>query len=381
MKRIPLSVPNLSGNAMKYVREAIETEWVSTGGAFIDEFESKVSEMNGAYCVACQSGTAAIHLSLVMAGVKRDEYVIAPTLTFIAAINPIHYLGANPIFFDCDDSLTLDAKKLEGFLASCEKRTDGTYYEGKRIGAIVVVHVFGNLGDMDSIMKLSTEYMIPVVEDATEALGSFDEKGRMAGTIAHFGAYSFNGNKIITTGGGGMIVTKDEEMAKRARYLSTQAKDDPLYYRHEDVGFNYRMTNLQAALGLSQMEVLPGFLETKRGNYELYQRELDGVEGLRLLPFREGTSPNYWFYALYIESSFPYSRDELLLELKARGIETRPIWGLIHEQTPYKDALHIDIEKAKDYYEHVLNLPCSTNLTKEDLLTVTEALKELSHDR
>lgn len=382
-KFIPLSVPNLKGNELKYVTHAVETEWVSTGGPYINEFEEKIAEY--AKCkgaVSCQNGTAGLHTALIVCDVTKGDEVIVPTLTFIAAVNPVRYVGAEPIFMDCDDSLTMDIDKLRAF---CEKEC--VFEEDKLINkttkkhikAILVVHVFGNIADMSSIMEIAHTFNLKVIEDATEAIGTYyisgKYKGKHAGTIGDIGVYSFNGNKIMTTGGGGMMVSDNEDLLFRAKHLTTQAKSDELYYTHDEIGFNYRMTNLQAALGLAQLEQLEDFIITKKRNYDYYKKELNGVYGLRILDFKEDIRPNYWFYGLYIEDSFKLNRDELISYLASHKIQTRPIWGLINEQGPYLNALGYEIEKAKDYLKHVVNIPCSSNLSVEDVFIVIDCLK------
>lgn len=381
---IPLSVPNLKGNELRYVTDAIQTEWVSTGGAYITKLEQAIADYVGVReVVALQSGTAGLHLSLQMAGVEIGDAVIVPTLTFIAAVNPVRYLGAEPIFMDCDDSLCLDLNKLEQFCEQeCEQGAQGLIHRksGKTIRALLTVHVFGNMPDMERLMDIAEKYRLMIIEDATEALGSRIEKGRYAGnyagTIGDFGVYSFNGNKIITTGGGGAVVSKHPDKLQTLRYLSTQAKDDELYYIHDHIGYNYRMTNLQAAVGLAQMEQLDQFIETKKQNYEHYQKRIEAVEGLSLLSFRSDIRPNYWFYSLYIHNDYPKNRDELIRYLAEHRVQTRPIWGLIHEQKPYRSCETYQIEKAKEYYRHILNIPCSTNLSGEEVKRVAELLSE-----
>ncbi|CZR09134.1 perosamine synthetase [Trichococcus flocculiformis] len=380
---IPLSVPNLKGNELEYVIDAVKTEWVSTGGSYINQFEEKIADFVGVNeAVAVQSGTAALHLSLMEAGVTYGEEVIAPTLTFIAAVNPIRYCGAEPVFMDCDDSLCMDPVKLEKFLreeCSFQNGIVTNRLSGKRIRAIVIVHVFGNLADMAEILRIADEFQLKVIEDATEALGSVYTEGELtgmhAGTLAHYGAYSFNGNKIMTTGGGGMIVARDQNELHHMRYLSTQAKDNPTNFIHGDVGYNYRMTNLQGALGLGQVEQLDTFVTTKKVNYELYRDLLKDNKEVELLPFREGTAPNYWFYALFIKGN----RDiqAIMDALQEKQIQTRPIWGLIHEQKPYQGTQAYEVEKAIHYAQHVINIPCSTNLTEEDVRYVVSCLNDL----
>lgn len=380
---IPLSVPNFEGNELKYVTDAVAQGWVSTGGAYINKMEEMLADfVKVPKAVACQSGTAALHLSLMECGVQPGELVIAPTLTFIAAVNPIHYAGAEPVFMDCDDSLCMDPDKLEEFCKNeCSLTKDGLLHNatGKRIRAMVVVHVFGNMADMERIMDIATEYQLKVIEDATEALGTYyvagRYKGKYAGTIGDFGAYSFNGNKIITTGGGGMVVSNNVEALNHIQYISTQAKDDPLFYIHDEVGYNYRMTNVQAAIGVAQMEELVEFIERKNRNYDIYQRELEGFEKGKLKSFRTDIVSNKWFYALQLFDE-KINMKELVNKLGDAGVQTRTIWGLIHEQKPYRNCIVYQIEKAKMYSECILNIPCSTNLKDEEIIEVCAVLRK-----
>ncbi|MBB6625561.1 LegC family aminotransferase [Clostridium gasigenes] len=385
-KFIPLSVPNLKGNELKYVVDAVEKEWVSTGGSYINDFEKNISKyLNVDEAVACQSGTAGLHLALILSGVTSENEVIVPTLTFIAAVNPVKYVGADPIFMDCDDTLTMDVEKLKEFCeVECEfidnKLINKT--TGKHIKAIVVVHVFGNIANMEEIMTISKKYNLMVIEDATEALGtkyiSGKYDGKYAGTIGDFGVYSFNGNKIITTGGGGMMVSTNPELLKKAKYLSTQAKDDELYYIHGEIGYNYRMTNLQAALGVAQLEQLDKFIKIKKDNYNLYKKGIQNIDGINILDFNGDINPNYWFYSLIIDSEiYPLNIDEAIKYLQSKGIQTRPIWNLIHNQIPYKNSRAYKIEKAQYYLNHILNIPCSSNLTTEDVNYVLSILKNI----
>lgn len=381
---IPISVPNLAGNEKKYVLKAIEETWVSTGGAYITEFENRLAAfLNVENVAACQSGTSALHISLIECGVQPNDVVIVPTLTFIAAVNPILYQFAEPVFMDCDDSLCIDPDKLKEFCnKECEFNGGKLTYKGKHVKAIVVVHIFGNMADMENIMDTAKKYNLKVIEDATEALGTYYVSGRYAGkyagTIGDFGAFSFNGNKIITTGGGGAVTARDYKMVDHMRYLTTQAKDDPHYYVHNEIGFNYRMTNLQAALGVAQAEQLSGFIKRKHRNYELYQEMFDGFKQCRLLPFRENTDANMWFYSLEINRKWIHvTIKEIIMALENKGIQTRAIWGLIHEQVPYKSYFAYKIEKAPYYGSNILNIPCSTNLTNNDVRFVCDEIKAL----
>lgn len=382
---VPLSIPNFEGNERKYVDDALDQGWVSTGGAYITELEEKLAEfLQVKKTAAVQSGTSALHLSLIACGVQPGDMVIVPTLTFIAAVNPVRYQFAEPVFMDCDDSLCMDPLKLRRFCENECATEDGQLKHratGKTVKAIVVVHVFGNMADMEAIMDIAQEFHLKVIEDATEALGTQYTKGRyagkFAGTIGDFGAYSFNGNKIITTGGGGAVTAKDPTEVEHLKYLSTQAKDDPHFYIHNEVGYNYRMTNLQAALGVAQMEELPEFIHRKQKNYGLYQQLLQEFSGGTLLSFREGTSSNQWFYSLKLDMEKLQGKNmrDVITTLQERGVQTRAIWGLIHEQLPYQDAIAYEMEKAPYYSSCILNIPSSTQITDDDIRFVVEQIK------
>lgn len=373
---IPLSIPNFEGNEKKYVDDAVDQGWVSTGGAYITTLEDKLAKYIGSDDVAaCQSGTSGLHLALVETGVFPGDMVIVPTLTFIAAVNPVRYQFAEPIFMDCDDSLCMDPIKLRDFCEKeCVLENDRLIHNktGKTIKAIIVVHVFGNMADMESIMDIAKCYHLKVIEDATEALGTKYTSGRFAGkfagTIGDFGIFSFNGNKIITTGGGGAITARDAETVKHIRYLSTQAKDDVHYYIHNEVGYNYRMTNVQAAIGVAQMECIEEFVNRKQKNYEKYKAIFENFPYVQLLDFRKGISSNKWFYSIRIDRTMVnVSMRNIITDLEGRRIQTRAIWGLIHQQKPYVDAEAYRIKKAIEYSDSVLNIPCSTQLIEEEI--------------
>lgn len=373
-KDIPLSVPNLNMNIVDNLRECIETGWVSTGGRFIAEFEERFARYVGVEsAVSVQSGTAGLHLALRALGIGPGDHVIVPTLTFVAAVAPVLYQGATPVFMDCDDTLCMDASKLEEYL----KNNPG------KAKAIIVVHLFGNMANMEKIMELAREYDLKVIEDATEALGTYVTegryKGRHAGTIGDIGVYSFNANKIVTTGGGGMIVSQNREWLEYMRHLSITAKTDSLYFVHDEVGYNYRMLNIQAALGVSQMDELESFVKTKISNYELYRQKLSAVNGIQILPFRQDTRANHWFYSLLIDARIlGMNRDELMKRLIGEGIQCRPVWKLIHTLEPYKQYEAYRIEDAPFYESHILNVPCSTSLKNEDVEYVCKKIKEMA---
>ncbi len=388
MKTIPLSVPNLGIDILDNLKECITTGWISSGGPFITSFEESLADyLNVKEVVGVQSGTEALHLIYQYYDFKDCE-VICPTVTFIASVNPLLYVSSNPIFMDCDDTLNMDLDKLEDF---CFENCD--FINGKLINkktkrhvkGIVIVHVFGNPIDMERVMDIASLYNLIVVEDAAEALGSYYTKGRykgkFAGTIGHAGVISFNANKIITTGGGGMIISSDERLLEKVRYWSVQSKTDPLYFTHDELGYNFRMLNLNAALGVSQLSSLEDFIEIKHDNYKLYQKQLSGIRGLKLLSFNKDARCNEWFYSVIVDARvYKETRDELLMRLNDNKIQTRPLWGLMHEQKHLRNFETYQIEKAYYYRDHLLNIPCSTNLTITDINTVLDLLDKEANE-
>ena len=381
---IPLSVPNFCGNERKYVDEALEGAWVSTSGAKVGEMEECIAKYVGMpQAVCCASGSAALHLAALTAGVKPGDEVIVPALTFIASVNPTtRYVGAQPVFFGCDETATMDPDAVEDFCANqCELKADGLYNKrtGARVSALVLVHVFGNMADMPRFLRIAKDYKLTLIEDAAEALGTkYTEgplAGKFAGTMGDVGAYSFNGNKIITTGTGGTLVSNHPEWTARAKHLSTQAKTDLLQFKHDEVGYNYRMTNIDACLGLAQMELLEDFIEHKTARYEQYKAALDGVKGFSMLPFREGTRSNHWFYSLLLPDRL--ERDDVIARLQAQGIQTRPVWSLINEQCDYGSCETHAMDVAREYRRRIVNIPCSTDLTEAQCARVIEAVLAL----
>ena len=378
---IPLSVPNIKANEVKYVTEALQSGWVSSAGPYVGKFENSLSKyVNSAGAVSCQNGTSGLHLALRVVGVNSNDLVLAPTLTFIAAINPIKYLGADPVFIDCDDSLCIDPIKMEAYITNeCEFTQNVLIHkESKReIKAIMVVHVFGNIANMEKIMHVAAQFNLKVIEDATEALGSYYTSGiykdKHAGTIGDVGIYSFNGNKIITTGGGGMLVSNNLNYLKKAKYLSTQAKDDELLFIHNEIGYNYRMTNIQAAIGLAQLEELENFIQIKKQNYNLYNKLLKTID-FRLIKFNDNIRPNYWFFSLDLKANS--NLIDLINFFEDNKIQTRPIWRLIHKQKPYNHLSRSTIKNADYYEKNVINLPCSSNLSSEEVRYVFSVLKQ-----
>ncbi len=381
---IPLSVPSIIGNEWKYVKECLDTEWVSSAGKYVDLFEQKVSEYTGSkFAIACVNGTSALHISLIIAGVQPNDEVIIPTLTFIAPVNAVRYCNAFPVFMDSDDFYNIDTEKTIEFIRNETIFKEGVTYNKvtkRKISAIIPVHVFGNAVDLNELYKICKERNIKIVEDATESLGTIYTKGdfsrKHTGTIGDFGCISFNGNKIITTGGGGMILTDNEENANKAKYLTTQAKDDEINYIHNDIGYNYRLTNIQAAIGVAQLEQLPNYLKIKKQNFNFYKNEINAINGLKLKDTPEYSENNYWMYALQIfENEYSENRDELLNRLSKNNIQTRPLWYPNHLQKPYLKEFNYKIEKTKLLYKQTLNIPCSVNLKRENISKIIELLK------
>ena len=380
---IPLSVPTLKGNELKYVKECIDTEWVSSAGKYVELFEQKIAEYTGSkYAVACVNGTAAIQVSLRLAGVKPSDEVIVSTLTFIASVNAITCNNATPIFMDADKYYNLDSEKTIEFIKNETVYKNGFTYNkntDKKISAILPVHVWGNACWLDELIELCEERNIAVVEDACESLGTIYNSGKYSGkhtgTIGKMGCLSFNGNKIITTGGGGMILTDDEALAEKAKYLTTQAKDDSIRYVHDEIGYNFRLTNIQAALGMAQLEQLPKILKRKKEIYDFYHKEIEKIDGLSLSKVPDYADNNHWLNLLQIDNSnYSEDREELMKRLEDNGIQTRPVWKLNHEQKPYKEYQNYKNENANKLVAKSLCLPSSSNLTNENIEKIINQL-------
>ncbi|MBX3096499.1 MAG: LegC family aminotransferase [Fimbriimonadaceae bacterium] len=374
---IPLSVPNISGNEWRYVKSALDDGWVSTAGPFVDRFEREfAAAAKVPHAVAVMNGTAALHLCLKMVGVTSGDLVVTTPLTFIAPVNAIHYCGAAPKFIDVDPTVwQMDPHQTVRYLREeCEPRENGTFDKttGQRVAAIMPVHILGHPVDMDPILEIAHELGIPVIEDATESLGAW-YKGKPVGTLGTFGCFSFNGNKLVTTGGGGMITTNDPELAKRAKYLSNTAKDEPIEFVHGEVGYNYRLTNLQAAMGVAQIEQLTAFLQRKREVFEVYNHAFADLEGFRPMPEADWCRSACWLYTALFA---PESRT-LLHALAEEGIQTRPLWQPIHKSPAYPTFNALTFPETERIAQQALSLPCSTHITEEQVNRVVEAVRRV----
>jgi perosamine synthetase len=372
-----LSGPNMGGNELKYVTDCIETGWVSSVGSYVDQFEKMSAEFAGTkYAVATSSGTTALHICLILAEVGQNDMVIAPNITFIATLNAIKYTGASPILIDTDTAnWQMDLNILETFLQNETEQKDGVCYHkatGKRIPVIMPVHVLGNMCDMDRLCAIAKKYNVIIIEDSTEALGSY-YKGKHAGGFGLLGTFSYNGNKIITTGGGGMIVTNDEALAKKAKHLTTQAKCDPFEYKHDEIGYNYRLVNTAAAMGVAQMEQLPGFINRKKEIIAFYKEALQGVGDIKFQEIGDDVQPNWW-----LPTIFTAKQKEILKALNDSKLQSRPFWMPMNQLVMFKDDLYVNTNDNSDYvYKHCLSIPCSTNITNEELQSVVDKIKSV----
>ena len=367
--KIPVCEPFLTGKEMEYVMDCLRTNWISSAGKYVNEFEQRFAEYIGCkYGISTTSGTTALHLALAALKIGRGDEVIVPAFTMIAPVFAVVYTGAKPVLVDADsETWNIDVNKIE------EKITPNTK-------AIIPVHIYGHPCDMDPIMEIAEKYNLWVIEDAAEAHGA-EYKGKKVGSFGHVSCFSFYANKIITTGEGGMIVTNDEKIAERARRLKDQAYSPERRFLHTDIGFNYRMTNIQAAIGLAQLEHIDEFVEKRRRNAYLYNSRLKDVPGITLPPEKEWAKNVYWMYSILIEDEFGMSRDELMERLKERGIETRTFFIPMHEQPAF---LNLGLFKGERYPvaeslgKQGLYLPSSSGLKEEDINYICQVIKEVS---
>lgn len=381
-RRILLSVPHMSGREEAYVREAFATNWVAPLGPNVDAFEAALADFLGGgeeggqgevEVAALSSGTAALHLALVLAGVGPGDLVLASDLTFVATVNPIRYVGATPVLVDADEATwNLDPHLLEEALRDLDR-------QGKRPRALVVAHLFGVCADMDPILALCRERGVVVIEDAAEALGA-TYRGRPAGTMGDFGVFSFNGNKVITTSGGGALTARDPALVRRARFLATQARDPAPHYQHSVLGYNYRMSNVVAGVGRGQMEVLRERVEARRANFAFYCGTVGRLPGVRMMPSPAYGRHLHWLSCCTIApDEFGCDRTVVMTRLdREHDIETRPVWKPMHLQPLYSDARCYGGSVGERLFEHGLCLPSSSSLTQEDLARVAAAVEACS---
>ncbi|MBI3320081.1 MAG: LegC family aminotransferase [Candidatus Omnitrophica bacterium] len=391
--RIPLSEPWLCGNEWTYLKECVDSGWLSSVGPFVTRFERAFAEYvrdghgAGMHAVGVVNGTAGLHVALRAALVQPDEEVLVPTLTFIAPVNAIRYCQAHPVFIDADPTTwQMDVEKLRRFFEhTCELRPiiAGAAGEecwnkrtGRRVRAILPVHLLGLACAMDEIMELARQYRVVVIEDAAEAIG-VRYRGLHVGRWGHLGVFSFNGNKTVTCGGGGMVVS-EKPYADYVRYLTTQARDDQREYHHKEVGYNYRLTNLHAAIGLAQLEHATRLLGRKRGIAAAYGEALRGIDGITLMPIPPHTEPGYWLYTILLAPGTTVAqRNAVLDRLAAEGLEARPLWQPIHTLPPYRDCQTVDVTVAPDLYARAVSLPSSVGMTDEEQQRVIAAVTRL----
>jgi len=365
-KPVGLHEPILNGNEQAYLSSCLKSNYVSSVGPFVDQFERSLEITTGAkHAIAVVNGTAALHIALTVAGVRPGDEVLVPALTFVATANAVVYCGAIPHFVDSEEkTLGVDVNKLREYLEKSTNQVDGECINtstGRRIRALVPMHCFGHPSDLSGLMTISKDFNLMLVEDAAESLGSL-YKGQHTGTFGQLGIISFNGNKIVTTGGGGAILTNDPILASRAKHLSTTAKIRHTWiFEHDEIGFNYRMPNLNAALGCAQLEQLNIRIEQKRKLFKLYQEEFSQIPNVNLVQEPPGCRSNYWLQTIILGQDMIDSRDMLLEIMNAKGIMTRPAWKLIAELKPFKDFPTTDLTSSQKLSRQIVNLPSNLN--------------------
>lgn len=364
---VVLHEPSFNGNEWLYLKECLDSTFVSSVGKFVDRFEVELATFTGArYAVAVVNGTAALHIALKLAGVQPDDEVLIPALTFVATANAVTYCGATPHFVDSEEhTLGVDAAKLRDYLASHTEQRAGQCVNratGRSIRALVPMHTFGHPVDINGLMAVAHDFNLALVEDAAESMGSYYH-GQHTGTFGLMGTLSFNGNKSITTGGGGAILTNDKELARHAKHLTTTAKMPHAWeYRHDEIGYNYRMPNLNAALGCAQLEQLPAMLIAKRKLFQRYHESFAMVAGVKLVAEPEQCKSNYWLQALLLNEDRSNQRDDILKATNEAGFMTRPVWILMHELVPFKDCPRMDLSGAQSLSQRLINIPSSSGL-------------------
>lgn len=376
---IPLCVPDVSGNEWQYVKECLDTAWVSSVGAYVDRFEQLIAERVGCrHAVATVNGTAALHTALLVAGVEPDDEVLVSALSFIAPANAVRYAGAWPVFIDAEENFwQMDPQCVAEFLKCQCEAINGILYNRqtrRRVRAIIPVHILGHSVDLTPILELAKRFNLVVIEDATEGLGA-NYAGQPLGSIGDIGCYSFNGNKMITTGGGGMLVTNREDWAEKARYLTTQAKDDPIEYVHGAVGFNYRLTNIQAAMGCAQLEQLDRYLEVKKKIAADYSAKLMAVHGITPMPELGYGDSAWWLYTMLVDAEkFGIDRKTLQQQLAENKIQSRPLWQPLHQSPAYSGSQFVGRGVAEKLNSKALSLPCSVGLKEGQLEQVVKSI-------
>lgn len=366
-----LHIPEISGNELQYAKECLDTGWISaTGGKYIEMFETQLTAHTGAsFAITTVTGTAALHACLILSGVKADDEVICPAFTFVATANAVAMAGAVPHFADITpQSLGLDADKLAAHLAAIAIRKNGETINretGRRISAIVCMHTFGHVCDVKALASVCGEWNIELIEDAAESLGSTLD-GRHAGTFSRFSALSFNGNKIVTTGGGGAILAADREAADQARHLTTTARLPHRWeYDHDIAGFNYRMPNINAAIGAAQIERLERYVTEKRNLQSKYNAVFAPLDGVELFEEPDGRRSNYWLATLVLDPGHAHERDEILQQTNDAGLGCRPAWKPMHLLAPYADCPRMGLPVTEDMYGRIINIPSSPVLGRE----------------
>ncbi|SMG49125.1 dTDP-4-amino-4,6-dideoxygalactose transaminase [Marivirga sericea] len=368
-ERIFLSAPHMGGEEIKYIQHAFKENWIAPLGPNVNGFEQDIQDYNNIpYAAALSSGTAAIHLALILLGVKTDDVVMASSFTFSATVNPIVYQQAEPVLIDSEEETwNLDPELLEKAIKDYVAR-------GKKPKAIIFVHLYGMPGKIKEVKAIAEKYDIPIIEDAAEALGATLE-GKPLGTFGDFGVYSFNGNKIITTSGGGALVSQKKEWVDKARFLATQARDAAPYYQHSEIGYNYRMSNIAAGIGRGQMKVLDKWVENRRSNHDFYSRELSSI-GFEFLREAEGAYSNRWLSCVLFNEKHTTQPEELRQELEKYNIETRPLWKPMHLQPIFKNCKAYLSGVSEDLFEKGLCLPSSSSLTDVQKQLVVEKIKD-----
>ena len=376
-KRLYLASPHMGGEEIRYIEEAFDTNWIAPLGPNVDRFQEEIADYVGIKAaLALSSGTAAIHMAIKLLGISKGDLVFCSSLTFVASCNPIIYENAEPVFIDSEpESFNMSPIALEKAFKYYEKL-------GKTPKAVIVVHLYGQSADMDKIVDICNRYNVPIIEDAAESLGAI-YKGKQTGTIGKYGIYSFNGNKIITTSGGGMLVSNDVNGINKAKFLATQAKDQARHYQHSELGYNYRMSNVVAGIGRGQLRVLQDRIDKKKEIYEKYKNKFSEIEEIQMQPIREHGESNYWLSVITLDKNCKVNPLDIILALEDENIESRPVWKPIHIQ-PYYERYKFfyhneddEVSVAEDIFNRGVCLPSDTKMTEEDQERVIDIIKSL----